>query len=216
MHEASRGVSSGRASRGGAVLDLHAHSSERSMDSAVSADEIASLARARGLDGVCLTEHNSLWTGEEIASVGERHGMVLLPAMEINTDIGHVLVYGLSRYSHEFHDIRRLRRIVRAEGAAMSWAHPLRPGARSLDRSEVSEFFEAIEVLNGDQRDGSDGQLAELARRLDLAGTGGSDAHSAPAVGRVATSFPEPVPTLEVLVRQLRAGRCAPVDLRGR
>ena len=45
---------------GGAVLDLHAHSSELSLDSGVTAEAIVAQAAARGLDGICLTEHNSL------------------------------------------------------------------------------------------------------------------------------------------------------------
>ena len=46
---------------GGAVLDLHCHSSDRSLDSGVRADVLCAQAVARGLDGVCLTEHNSIW-----------------------------------------------------------------------------------------------------------------------------------------------------------
>ena len=44
--------------------------------------------------------------------------------------------------------------------------------------------------------------------------TGGSDAHSIPAVGRVATGFPEPVPDVETIVRLLKAHRHAPLDFR--
>ena len=40
---------------GGAVLDLHAHSSDRSRDSGVRAQAIAAQAVHRGLDGVVLT-----------------------------------------------------------------------------------------------------------------------------------------------------------------
>ena len=200
---------------GGAVLDLHCHSSERSLDSGVRADALAATAAARGLDGVCLTEHNAIWPAAGARAIAERHGVAVIPGMEVNTQVGHVLVFGLDRYRPALSDVGRLREAVLAEGGAMVWAHPMRQGdGQPPAWRDVPRLFEAIEVVNGDHSDGAGGYWAALASELGAGRTAGSDAHSAQAVGRVATAFPEPVGGLEALVRLLRARRCAPLDFR--
>lgn len=200
---------------GGAVIDLHCHSSDHSLDSGVRADRLVAQAAARGLDGVCLTEHNALWDGDEARIIEERHGVVVLPGMEIGSTAGHVLVFGLERYHPELTNIERLREIVVSEGAAMIWAHPMREGdSQRPSWSSIPELFEALEVVNGDHTDRIDGYWATLAEELGVGRTGGSDTHSLPAVGRVATGFSEPVPNVETLVRLLKTHHHAPLDFR--
>lgn len=179
------------------------------------ADALVAQAAHRGLDGVCLTEHNALWPEQEIRVLSERHGVTVLPAMELGTDHGHILVFGLDRYHPELTFLEKLRPIVVAEGAAMVWAHPMRESDQPRPRwDELPDLFEALEVVNGDHSDRVDGYWATLADEFGLGRTAGSDVHSLPAVGRVATGFPVPVPDLETLVRLLRQHRHAPLDFR--
>ncbi len=202
---------------GGAVVDLHAHSMEHSLDSGVSAEKLASQAAARGLDGICLTDHNAIWPAAALRELSERHGVAVLPAMELGTDIGHVLVFGLDRFVPELLMIDRLRAVVRSEEAAMVLAHPMRVlGGRTPSWEEIPDWFEALEAINGDHSDSEHGQYVRLAASLSVAGVGGSDAHTREAVGRVGTAFPEPVADVGTLVRLLRAGQATAVDLRPR
>jgi len=202
---------------GGAVVEMHCHSSNRSLDSGVRADVIAGQAVYRGLDAVCLTEHNSLWPAKELRELSERSGALMLPAMELGTDAGHVLVFGLPRYAPELLTLTRLREVVEEEGAAMVLAHPMRPfhGNRP-PWEEFPRYFDGIEVVNGDHSDTVDGYVMRQAADLGLATVAGSDAHSKVAVGRVATAFAEPVRSIEDVVRQIRARQVAPVDFRPR
>jgi predicted metal-dependent phosphoesterase TrpH len=201
---------------GGAILELHAHSWERSADSGVSADAIVAQAVARGLDGVCLTEHNALWSEEGVRALAERHGITVLRGMELGTDAGHVLVFGLDHYSPELLFMETLRPIVEAEGAVMILAHPMRALSSGTHPSwdRFPALFEAIEVLNGDHSNFGDGYYQRLAAEMGLAAVAGSDVHSRPAVGRVGTAFSEPVPDVDTLVRLIRARAVAPVDMR--
>ncbi|MXW35738.1 MAG: PHP domain-containing protein [Chloroflexi bacterium] len=200
---------------GGAVLDLHCHSSERSLDSGVRAEVLVAQAVARGLDGVCLTEHNAIWPEADVRALADLYGVSVIRGMEVNTQVGHVLVFGLDRYRPALSDIHRLREAVVSEGGAMVWAHPMRLGDGSPPAwRDVPDLFEAIEVVNGDHSDQVDGYWATLAEELGVGRTAGSDVHSLPAVGRVATGFPEPVPDVETIVRLLKAHRHAPLDFR--
>jgi len=211
-HGAPRHVGAGRR----ALVDLHTHSYERSLDSGVSAARLASQAKESGLDAICLTDHNALCSADEAAALGERFEVAVIPGMEVGTDIGHVLVFGLERFHPELVHVRQLRRIVRAEGAVMIWAHPMRELAlRRLDWEELPELFEGIEVLNGDHTDSTDGYFTEIASGLGLGMTAGSDAHSAQAIGRVATAFASPIDGLESLMAALHDRAQDVLDLRG-
>lgn len=200
---------------GGAVFDLHVHSSNRSMDSGVSADAILQQAVERGLDGICFTEHNSLWPREAVAELAERHGITVLAGMELGTDVGHVLAFGLPRYSPELLMIDRLRPIARVEGAILALAHPMRVfHGRNAAWDEMAEWFDALEAINGDHGDTEGGPWVRLAAQLGLSVIGGSDVHSRDAVGRVVTAVHEAPRDIEGLVREIRLGRVAPHDLR--
>lgn len=203
---------------GGAVFDLHVHSSDRSRDSGVRAGRIAAQARRRGLDGVVLTEHNAIWSPDELRELSERHGVLVLPGMEVGTDVGHVLVFGLDRYRPELLAIESLRRIAESEGAVTAIAHPMRPfhGGLHASHEQFPRWFDAIEAINGDHADGEGGTYEQLAERLGLAAIGGSDVHSEQAVGRVVTAFESPVEDIAGLVAQLRVASTRPRDLRPR
>jgi len=199
----------------GALLDLHAHGWERSLDSGASAVALARAAAAAGLDGLCLTDHNALCPADEAAALSAQHGIVVIPGMEVGTEVGHVLVFGLDRFRPELVHLRQLRRIALAEGAAMVWAHPMRElHLPRPDWEELPALFEALEVVNGDHNDREDGYFAQLARTLGLGATAGSDAHSVQAIGRVATALEQPVRDLAGLIAALRAHTHAPLDLR--
>jgi predicted metal-dependent phosphoesterase TrpH len=199
------------------VLDLHTHGYERSRDSGASSAKIVAQASELGLDGICLTDHNAVCSAEEALELSERFEVAVIPAMEVGTEVGHVLVFGLDRFHPELVLVEQLRRICLAEGAAMVWAHPMRE--MSLPRpdwDDLPRLFEALEVLNGDHTDGVDDYFADLADRLGIGRTGGSDAHSVQAVGRVATAFEGRVADLDALRVALRGGAYHAVDFRAR
>ena len=200
---------------GGAVFDMHTHSSDRSFDSGARAEVLAEQAALRGLDGFVLTEHNSLWAESDVRRLSEAFEVTVLRGMELGTDIGHVLVYGLDRYAPELLLITRLREIVRSEGAAMVLAHPMRAhNGRHPSWSDLPSWFEAIEAVNGDNSDSTDGYYMRLAAENGVATVGGSDAHSREAIGRAATAFPEPITEVAGLVQLLVDGRAEAVDMR--
>jgi len=201
----------------GSVFDLHTHSSNYSRDSGVRIEKLAESVIKRGLDGITLTEHNATWPTDELIRLSEKYEIRLLPGMEIGTDVGHVLVYGLDRFRPELLEIESLRRIVKGEGAAMALAHPMRPfHGQHAPRDHYKAWFDAIETINGDHADSEGGPYEILANRLGLCPIGGSDVHSMQAVGRAVTVFESTIETIEDLVNQLLAATARPRDLRPR
>jgi predicted metal-dependent phosphoesterase TrpH len=211
------------------ILDLHLHS-DRSDDSRAPVEAYLKLLQRkrdeRPLDGIVLTEHRQFDTRRDFRDLEDRYGFLILNAAEIETDYGHVLVYGvnddiLARF--DFTDVRLpaqevITEIQRLGGVALP-CHPGRPTVGLCAHYEARGPLEgviAVEALNGGSKRGEDDRVRDLIRQYGYAGFGGSDSHLVSFVGICATEFDGEIRTMDDLVRELRAGRCRPVDFRQR
>ncbi len=208
------------------LIDLHTHSYPASDDSFMPVDELIETAKGRGLDGVCLTEHDAFWELDQISALARRHAFLVLPGCEINTDGGHVLVFGLRRYTFGVHRPSFVRQLADREGAALVAAHPYRrrflperPQEREamLERASGDPFFRcchALEGINGRGTVLENGFTQDLGARLGMGATGGSDAHRREQLGTAATRFQRTITSLADLIAELRAGRFHAVELK--
>ena len=198
-------------------------------DSFMSVDEAIEGAKSVRLDGICLTDHDAFWTEEQARELSRRHGFLVLPGSEINTDAGHVLTFGLRRYEFGMHKPEFLRACADRDGGVLIAAHPYRrrfleqpgsdPDVRSgmLERAVADPFFdlcEAIEGLNGRGSVEQNRYSADLGASLALPAIAGSDAHRIHQLGTVATEFHGKVECVADLIRLLKSGQYRPVDLR--
>ena len=210
------------------LIDLHAHTYPKSDDSFVSVDELVDAARQHGLDGICLTEHDDFWPVDAARELTRRHGILVIPGAEINTDAGHVLVFGLHQYKFGMHKPSFLRQEADRHGAVLIAAHPYRrrfladpgedPAVRSemLNRAlddEMLRLFDAVESHNGRGKETENLFSEDLRQGLYLPGTGGSDTHYLRQMGTAATLFERRITSLDELVTELKAGRMRAVDL---
>jgi predicted metal-dependent phosphoesterase TrpH len=174
------------------LIDLHCHTKVYSACSALTPDALVRAAQMRGLDGVCLTEHDALWPAEDARRLAEEMQFSVLRGMEVTTEVGHVLVFGVESHHPAMAQLRELHHIVRAEGALMFLAHPARRYG-TLPPDELAAFFDSVEAHNGTEGMLQNDNAARLAASLPLPGIGGSDAHSAREVGVCATEFEVPI-----------------------
>jgi hypothetical protein len=195
----------------------------------MSVDELIKGSKSLGLDAICLTDHDAFWTTEQIDDLSNSHNFLIIPGCEINTEAGHVLVFGLSKYEFGMHKPEFLQACVDKAGGAMIAAHPYRrrfieepaekPGVREemLERAGGDEFFQmcqGLEALNGRGLSIQNQFSLDLGGMLSVSMTAGSDAHKVEQIGTVATEFERPVSCLADLIKELQAGRFHPVDLR--
>ena len=210
------------------LIDLHNHTYPKSDDSFLSADELVDAARLAGLDGICITEHDDFWSPDDTAALTRRHGILVLPGSEINTDAGHVLVFGLRRYRFGMHKPSFLRAEADSLGAVLIAAHPYRrryledPASDPQVRAEMLQraiadphlrLFDAVESLNGRGSPNQNLFAHDLNQSLGLPGIAGSDAHRIHQVGTAATRFQRRITSLDDLISEIRAGRTSPVNL---
>ncbi|MCY3733401.1 MAG: PHP domain-containing protein, partial [Chloroflexi bacterium] len=74
------------------LIDMHTHTSVYSTDSNLLPHEALARAAERGLDGVILTEHDVVWPADRAARLSEQVGILVLPGVEVTTELGHILV----------------------------------------------------------------------------------------------------------------------------
>jgi hypothetical protein len=212
------------------LIDLHTHTRPLSWDSYLSPDDLVERSKQAGLDGICLSEHDYLWDPDEVLALGKRHNFVVLPAIEINTDDGHILVYGIDKYVYGMHRSHELARHVGEANGAMVAAHPYRRQMpwymdnerdyqEALARAAKNPAYghcQALEKLNGRGTVKENAFSAALCEFMKMPGTAGTDSHSRSDIGRVATDFERDIHTVEELIAELKAGRFDAVDLTGK
>jgi predicted metal-dependent phosphoesterase TrpH len=200
------------------LVDLHVHS-RHTPGCALAARDVVRRARDAGLDGVVLTDVNTLDGLAELRDAGREAGLVALGGVELATDHGRYLCYlaepeRLPALPQVFGTppwpVREVLRFVRERGGVVVAAHPY---DKTVDRPSgdfvfTLEGLSAIEGLCGRARAAVNDLAVEAADHLNLPCVAGSGAHaSLDEIGTVATLFREPIATEADLVAQLRAGR---------
>lgn len=194
------------------LVDLHCHTLPLSACSALSADELIEAAVARGLQGICLTEHDRAWDATALEALRNRAPIPVFSGVELTTDLGHILVFGPlppAGYAAVAGDVYRA---AQAAGALLFLAHPARDGLLRVTHDTV-EYFESVESQNGSDSKLQNMAAVGLARGFRLPGIGGSDAHTHAEVGRAATRFSAAVQTDAELLDALKAGAYEAVAL---
>lgn len=199
-------------------IDLHIHTSPRSPCSHLGLSELIQEAKRLKLDGICLTEHQVVWSPEEAAKLAEEGDIRVFRGNEFTTNQGDILAFGFYKDIKELLTIQELREEVNDAGGFLIAAHPFRGfktfGIGQLQmtveqacRRKVFEFVDAIEIGNGKLADDENDMARKVAQKLGLPGTGGSDAHRIDEVGNWLTVFEKDIQNELELVEELQAGR---------
>ena len=211
------------------TLDLHTHS-EASEDSRAPVEAYLNWIKLRRierpLDGIVLTEHRQFNREADYRALEDKFGIMVLRASEVETNYGHMLVFGvnddmLARF--DFSNIRLDAQTVIDEVARMGGivvpCHPGRPNIGLYEHYESKPALEnvvAVEALNGGSRKGEDARADELIAKYGFASTGGSDSHLVSLIGLCATRFSADIKDVDGLVRELKTGAYEAVDFRPR
>jgi hypothetical protein len=171
-------------------LDLHIHS-HFSPDSKMSVGDILKRAREVGLDGIAITDHNSLESFFAASKLVDDLGIELtvVPGAEISTSEGHLITLGITQLAPPGLSALETTEHVHDNGGIAIAPHPFawfRHGIRNLQGKQL----DAIEVCNSRSSFGFSNYLAtRTAARLNLGVTGGSDAHKLKTIGRAYTEL---------------------------
>ncbi|MEQ9451583.1 MAG: PHP domain-containing protein [Pseudomonadales bacterium] len=197
------------------ILDLHAHSI-KSDDGRAKVQNYCQWIATREIpiDGFVLTEHRQFDNESDYSELGRKHGITILKGAEVETEYGHVLVFGVTRGLQEafdFSDIHLpLARVLEACETHGAVAVPCHPGrkrvgmAAHLEEFGIPEGVRIVEIYNGGSRGEEDAVAQQLAADQNYLGIGGSDAHIVSHIGRCATEFPAAIANELELVEALK------------
>ncbi|MGQ9704847.1 MAG: PHP-associated domain-containing protein [Actinomycetota bacterium] len=197
------------------LVDMHVHTAVSSPCSRIDPRQLIQVARELGLDAVCVTEHEEMEGAQVAWELGRELGFPVLRGVEVYTDCGDMLVFGLQvpRFPLQvpFED---LLREVREAGGLLIPAHPCRSDRGFHDNlvGERAEFLLSHvaprEVMNGGNTEEANLRAEAVAREYGIPGIGGSDAHFLMQLGRCLTVFERDIESEKDLVREVKAGRC--------
>jgi len=164
-------------------VDLHSHS-RYSPDSRLAPEDLVRRARQVGLQGLAVTDHNSL--GGAKAAYEYAQGVkdfLVVRGMEISAAEGHVLAYGVrEEIPRGLPTEETVEHVVALGGVAVA-AHPYRFWSGLGEAQTLAAPFAAYEVQNARTLRGGNARARALAVRQSLGGTGGSDAHFLDEIG---------------------------------
>jgi predicted metal-dependent phosphoesterase TrpH len=198
------------------ILDLHAHS-VKSDDGRAKVANYCQWIRKKEIpiDGFVLSEHRQFDFESDYSDLAKEHGLCILKASEVETEYGHILVYGVTQALAQEFDFGsthlELAKVIEAcakHDAIAVPAHPGRPRvgmAAHVEEFGVPAGLRIVETMNGGSRGKEDDIAAEMAGQLDYLGVGGSDAHIVSHIGRSATRFSAVINSESELVEALRA-----------
>jgi len=167
-------------------LDMHIHSSY-SRDASAPPKDIVSLCRKCGLDGLAITDHNSISGWTEAETLANELGLVFVRAVELSTKDGHVLAYGVHELVPRGLPVKETIEKVHEAGGVAVAAHPRRfPSGIGLELAR-SCTFDGIEVINGGSSPRSNRHARRVAESKGTAVTAGSDAHELDQIGKAYT-----------------------------
>lgn len=210
------------------VLDLHIHTTKAGPHSELAPLEMIEIGKRIGLSGVAITEHNRVWDSRETRALSEEHNFRVLRGLEVNTEMGHIAIFGLEEFVGGLHRMAELRRVADEIGGFLIVLHPFRrlltPSRNNrgelvepvtFERAlewPVWEYVDAIEVLNGANTDDENVLAYRVAQAIGRPGTGGSDAHSMHGIGCFTTCFPADLKDDKDLLEALKAGEFYPAQ----
>ncbi len=206
------------------IIDLHAHSI-KSDDGRAKVQNYCQWIKAKNIaiDGFVLTEHRQFDDESDYSALGEKYGLTILKGAEVETEYGHVLVFGVTpelQQAFDFSNIHlALADVIAACEAHGAVAVPCHPGRKRVGMAAHLEEFGApaggrlVEVITGGSRDDEDAVSQRMADELGYNGTGGSDAHIVSHIGRCATEFEQPIHNEQELVAALKNGAFKAIKL---
>ena len=196
-------------------IDTHCHT-RFSYDNWLEPLDLIRRARSLGLDALCITEHHSYEASAPVEPIARDEGLLVLRGVEISTDRGHLLAYGVEddgwniwgrdSYLPLTAVIERLDDL----GALCVPAHPFRAVGLSSLLAGILDLqgIHGVESHNGGNSEADNALALAAAERLALPTLGGSDCHKVVAVGRCATEFTQPISDMAGFIRAVRAGAC--------
>jgi len=178
-------------------LDLHTHTIYS--DGVDTPETVVARAKAVGLDGVAITDHNSIGGWKRAMAAGKSLGIDVVPANEIGIrdkgkTVGEIIALFMQEdIKRKFgpNDVDDLLDRIKDQDALSVIPHPFGDYARVQRATSIIDKkglkVDAVEVMNGRCPADSNAAAFSFAIKKKFGQTAGSDAHRAEEIGHCYT-----------------------------
>ncbi|MBO0888534.1 PHP domain-containing protein [Candidatus Bathyarchaeota archaeon] len=185
-------------------LDLHVHT-EKSADAHTRLEDIVPSIRRAGLDGIAITDHNTL-----SAPVIEE--ALLIPGIEVSSREGHIIGLGVRNPIPRGLSAEDTIRGIKQEGGVSIVAHPYDLYRSAINPEKLTMLPDALEVINSASIFHSITwkKARAFAKSRNLSQTAGSDSHIPETIGKAFTTIDCEERTPESVLDAIRKGSTVP------
>lgn len=212
------------------LFETHLHTVIGSYDGAIQITDLIDWLKTSEIAGICITDHDFVMPRRELNAIKDQTGCVVVQGVEVTTDMGHILAYGLEEFIPGIHKLEVLRREIDCVQGALVLAHPFRndlsphyqyggkipglPAWQEVLERPVFQYVDALEACNGSGVPEEEMWVRKAANDLGLPVTGGSDAHNVRSLGRCLTQLSGEIRTERDFIQSITNGNCNGLDLR--
>jgi len=203
------------------LADLHIHSFYSKEESVskfplwklkrMTIEAILKMAKKRGLSAIAISDHDNIEASFQAEKLAKKDGIIIIPAIEVNTKDGHLLAYGVKKNIKPRMSAQATIEEIHRQGGLAVAAHPFfhkgLSGFYSLKRRKAVSLLpiDGLEVVSCVTSVSS--RAKKTARILNLTEFGGSDAHCLSAIGYGITVFPDSCQASEDYLKVMREGK---------
>lgn len=173
-------------------FEMHAHT-KYSYDSILSVKSLMKIAKRKGLDGVAITDHNSIKAHKEAKKYSKRNDLKFIPGVEIKSTKGDFLCYNIREMPSSKKPLEILD-FVKKRGGFCAIAHPLdfhRVSCSFYDKTLMKSLVRknVFLELNARSLPKSVKKVLSFGKEINAKFIAGSDSHFFCEVGRNITEL---------------------------
>jgi len=168
-------------------IDLHVHTAHSACSAFLPVRNIEKIALRRGLNGIAITDHNSIEGALELKAMARQIQVIV--AEEIKTREGEIIGYFLSEHIPPGLPVKETILEIRRQGGMVSIPHPFDTLRTSrITREALEEIIAEVDMLetfnSRDVFQKPDTEFIEKSKRLGVIPVAGSDAHQPWEIGK--------------------------------
>lgn len=170
-------------------------------------EKILERSKERNLSAIAIADHDNIEASFLAEKMAKKYGIIVIPAIEVSSKEGHILAYGVSKnIKAKMSALKTIEEIHNQGGIAVA-AHPYLPqGLNNFFSFKKRQYLkilpvDGVEVISCAT---SSFQAKKIAKILNLAVVGGSDAHCLSAIGYGLTAFPDNCKTVDGYLKAIK------------